>query len=70
MHASPARAASACDGLSGSPCEDRLFPFGIGLALEPVRLARPVSNSYSTTPSEYTSVMVVTGSPRICSGAA
>src|SRR5579862_111671 len=31
---------------------------------------RPVNNWYSTTPSEYTSVAVVMGSPRICSGLA
>ena len=31
---------------------------------------RPVSSRYSSTPSEYTSVATVTGSPRTCSGLA
>src|SRR5688572_23226826 len=34
----------------------------------PANGTRPESNLYSTTPSWYTSVRVVTGSPRICSG--
>ena len=61
--------AAACDGRIGSPAR-----IASSHSASVCRFRRygllPVSSSYSTTPSEYTSVMVVTGSPRICSGAA
>ena len=60
---------AACDGRGTSPVR-----IASSHAASLVRSGRyglqPVSSSYSTTPSEYTSVIVLTGSPRICSGAA
>ena len=60
--AAPVRALRV--GVQGSP------PHSASVGRRGLYGLPPVSSSYSTTPSEYTSVMVVTGSPRICSGAA
>ena len=67
--ASGSARSAACEGFCGTPSR-----IASSHSASVWRLSRygllPVSSSYSTTPSEYTSVMVVTGSPRICSGAA